>query len=118
MKLQDLSFTNYMALPGLMPGTIFVTDKQSSQIIQTVSDSLDIPVAKMYSRRRFREFVIARHIAMFLLKRHTKMSLKSIGLMFGKRDHTTVIHAIATVNDLCATDPGFKNTLLKIENKL
>jgi chromosomal replication initiation ATPase DnaA len=58
---------------------------------------------------------------MTFYKKYTKMSLKSIGQEFrgekpGKvKDHTTVIHSIRTVKDLCDTDPMFSKEVKYIE---
>jgi chromosomal replication initiator protein len=46
------------------------------------------------------------------------MSLKSIGEKFGKRDHSTVIHAIQTVNDQLDVDSNFKAQIEEIRKKL
>lgn len=62
-------------------------------------------------KTRKREVVFARQLIMSFYKKYTKMSLKSIGQEFrgespGKvKDHTTVIHSIRLVKNLCETDP-------------
>lgn len=48
----------------------------------------------------------------------TKASLKSIGTYFGGRDHSTVIHACQTVNDLIDTDKKFKNDVEEIGKRI
>jgi chromosomal replication initiator protein len=48
-------------------------------------------------KTRKQEVVIARQVAMYLAKELTNCSLKTIGLNFGGRDHSTVIHAYQTV---------------------
>lgn len=73
------------------------------------------------SKCRKREIVVARQLIMTFFKKYTKMSLKSIGQEFcgerpGKRkDHTTVIHSIQTVKDLCDTDDNFSREVKYIE---
>ena len=44
---------------------------------------------------------------MYLAKQLTKYPLKTIGLHFGNRDHSTVIHAIQTVEKRAANDPSY-----------
>ncbi|HZH55065.1 MAG TPA: helix-turn-helix domain-containing protein, partial [Sphingobacteriaceae bacterium] len=51
-------------------------------------------------------------------KNHTKSSLKSIGAFFGGRDHSTVIYACQTVEDLIETDKKFKSYVQDIQKKL
>jgi chromosomal replication initiator protein len=55
---------------------------------------------------------------MFYAKNMTKASLKSIGTHFGGRDHSTVIHACQTVNDLMDTDKKFKNDVEEIGKRI
>jgi len=43
---------------------------------------------------------------MYISKKMTNHSLKSIGLNFGGRDHSTVIHAVEVVEELIKNDPG------------
>lgn len=76
-----------------------------------VSEFFDVSVELLKSKTRRREIVVARQVGMYLTKEFTNLSLKSIGYHYGGRDHTTVIHAINTVNDLIDTDMKFSNTI-------
>ena len=51
----------------------------------------------MHSPRRSRSVARPRQIAMYLAKSITSRSLPEIGRKFGGRDHTTVMHAIKTI---------------------
>lgn len=55
------------------------------------------------SNRRDRNIARPRQIAMYLAKHLTSRSLPEIGAAFG-RDHSTIIHAIRTIEDLMKTD--------------
>jgi chromosomal replication initiator protein len=55
---------------------------------------------------------------MFLAKELTLSSLKTIGLHFGGRDHSTVIHACNSIEDNKRKDPSFQNILEDIRNKV
>jgi chromosomal replication initiator protein len=72
-----------------------------------VSNYFDVSIELLKAKTRKREIVVARQVAMYLAKEYTNMSLKSIGFHFGNRDHSTVIHAISTVNDMMDTDTKF-----------
>jgi chromosomal replication initiator protein len=67
-------------------------------IQRVVCQYFGIPEDLLRGKGRKKEIAFARQIAMFLSKEMTLYSLKSIGLHFGGRDHTTVIHAIRTIN--------------------
>jgi|694.fasta_scaffold45531_3 chromosomal replication initiator protein len=74
------------------------------KIIEVVTDYFRIKVSDIKGKTRLREVVLPRQIAMYLAKEFTTLSLKAIGYHFGGRDHSTVIHAIQTVNDLIDFD--------------
>ena len=55
---------------------------------------------------------------MYLSKKLTKSSLKTIGLHFGGRDHSTVIHAFNTIEKLTNEDISLKELVTGLRNKL
>ncbi|PSQ86783.1 MAG: chromosomal replication initiator protein DnaA, partial [Bacteroidetes bacterium QH_2_63_10] len=83
-----------------------------------VCEHLDISEDQVRGKTRKREVVRARQIAMYFAKKHTQHSLKDIGLHFGGRDHSTVIHANNTVDERMDTDDQFRNTVEKIGRKI
>jgi len=56
------------------------------------------------SPSRRQPLVLSRQVAMYLCREQTDLSLPKIGVMFGGRDHTTVMHAIDKVKRLLLTD--------------
>ncbi len=87
-------------------------------IQKLVCEYFEVPIEMVKSKTRKREIVQARQISMYLSKLHTKTSLKSIGAFFGGRDHSTVIYACQTVDDLIDTDKKFKGYVADIQKKL
>jgi len=77
------------------------------EIQKRVAEHYNIRVADMHSARRARAVARPRQVAMYLAKQLTARSLPEIGRKFGGRDHTTVMHAVRKVEELCATDPSF-----------
>ncbi|MBP9800069.1 MAG: chromosomal replication initiator protein DnaA [Sterolibacterium sp.] len=78
-------------------------------IQKTVADYYKIKVAEMHSKKRSRAIARPRQIAMWLGRELTQHSLPEIGDAFGGRDHTTVIHACRTINDLRSKDHQIGN---------
>jgi chromosomal replication initiator protein len=74
------------------------------EIQRKVCDHYRIRQSEMGSARRAREVARPRQIAMYLAKQLTQRSLPEIGRRFGGRDHTTVIHAVKTIEALRARD--------------
>ena len=87
-------------------------------IQKIVAEHLHVDVELLKAKTRKRMIVQARQIAMYFAKQLTQHSLKAIGLHFGGRDHSTVIHALQTVNDLIATDKTFKQNVEEIGKRL
>jgi len=67
----------------------------------------NIKVAEMHSARRTRSVSRPRQVAMFLSKQLTSKSLPEIGRRFGGKDHTTVMHAVKRVDELCKLEHDF-----------
>jgi chromosomal replication initiator protein len=86
-------------------------------IIGVITEHFGVRIADLKSKSRLRSNVIPRQVAMYLAKELTNLSLKSIGYHFGGRDHSTVIHAIQTVNDLMDTDKEMKANVSKLIQK-
>ncbi|MFB0873819.1 MULTISPECIES: chromosomal replication initiator protein DnaA [unclassified Sphingobium] len=64
-----------------------------------------IDPAEMRSKRRARAVARPRQVAMYLAKKMTPRSLPEIGRIFGGRDHSTVIHAVRTIEALRESNP-------------
>lgn len=87
-------------------------------ITKIVCEYFEIEENKLREKNRRKEVVLARQIAMYLSKQLTKSSLKTIGLHFGGRDHSTVIHAQTSVEEAAKTDFKMQETLESIKNKI
>ncbi len=83
-----------------------------------VCDYFGIESNRVREKTRKQEIVEARQIAMYLAKQMTKSSLKTIGLHFGGRDHSTVIHAITTVEERLETSPKHKQIVNDIRHQI
>ena len=79
------------------------------EIQRQVASHYQVRMGDMHSARRSRAVARPRQIAMYLSKQLTQQSLPDIGRRFGGRDHTTVLHAVRKVDELCAVDAGFKD---------
>ncbi|MDF2159240.1 chromosomal replication initiator protein DnaA [Algoriphagus sp. CAU 1675] len=86
-------------------------------IQKSVSEYYGIEAEDLKAKTRKKEIVVARQVAMYFSKEFTNHSLKSIGYHFGGRDHSTVIHAVHTVNDLMETDSSFRNSVNELKKK-
>jgi chromosomal replication initiator protein len=87
-------------------------------IIAAVSEYYDIASSLLVGKTRKQEVVIARQTAMYLIKQHTQLSLKSIGSHFGGRDHTTVIHSCQVIANYIDTDERIQTALASLTDQL
>ena len=76
------------------------------EIQKKVVEHYNIKLSDMHSPRRSRSVARPRKVAMYLAKSITTRSLPEIGRKFGGRDHTTVIHAIKTIEEIMVNDPS------------
>ncbi len=89
---------------------------QIQTIIDAVTDFFGVKVSDLQSKRRQRSIALPRQVCMFLARRHTRFSLEEIGGFFGGRDHTTVMHAVKTIEARLETDAEFARRIVAIEN--
>ena len=99
------------------------TDRKTStltieSITKVVCEHLGVAENKIRDKTRKKEIVLARQIAMYLAKELTLSSLKTIGLHFGGRDHSTVIHACNSIEEMRVKDSNLNNVVNEIRNKV
>ena len=88
------------------------------QIILKVAKYFQIEIADLKGKSREQNLVIARQIAMFILREDSQMNLTTIGLLFGGRDHTTVLHGIRKIQTDAATNQNLRRDLLAIRSSV
>lgn len=89
-----------------------------NEIQKKVADYFGIAVSELISRKRSRNIARPRQIAMFLSKNLTSRSLSEIGRKFGGKDHTTVIHAVKKVEELCSKEREYNEDVTLIRKSL
>ena len=82
-----------------------------SQIQKAVTDYYTIKVNSLLSKKRTKDVVLARQVAIYLSRELTDLSLTSIGEAFGRRDHTTIIHSYTKIKNKIKKDKGFKDII-------
>lgn len=87
-------------------------------IINTVSEHLNISVDDIKSSKRSQDVANARQISMYLCRKFTTKGLKTIGDVFGGKDHSTVLSNIKRVEERIANDPEYAETIDVIMKKL
>ena len=80
-------------------------------IIDLVAEQYGISVDDISSKKKNKEIAIPRQICMYLCRKYTEYSLKTIGDIMGNRDHTTVIHGINKVSSMLKSDEILQNNM-------
>ncbi len=83
-----------------------------------VSGAYNVNLDQMIGKSRTKEVAEARMAAMYFAREYTNLSLKTIGLYFGGRDHSTVVHACKWVESKIAEDPQFSKKIDYLKNKI
>lgn len=88
------------------------------EIQKRVAEYFNIKMSDMVSNRRMQNIARPRQVAMYLAKILTSKSLPEIGRKFGGRDHTTILHAVRKIEQLCAEDFEISNDLEILKRNL
>ena len=90
---------------------------KAPEIQRVVAEHYKISLEDLQSKRRDRTVARPRQIAMYLTKVLTPLSLPDIALCF-KRDHTTVIHAVRTIEGLVQQDKKMAAQIAELTRQL
>ena len=99
-------------------GSSVYSNSNISKIQKAVADYFDITVDNLKSKKRTSNINNARQIAIYLCRIITEETTTRIGLEFGNRDHSTVIHAIDKVSRDIKNNEDLKNQLNEIKSKI
>ena len=89
-----------------------------ANIQRVIADYSRLSVQDLKSKKRTKQIAFSRHIAMYITRKLTELSTTEIGLEFGGRDHTTVMHSYQRIDILLATDKQLNNTIQQLINQI
>lgn len=87
-------------------------------IIAAVTEFYGVRLTDLQSKGRQRSIALPRQVCMYLARRCTRHSLEEIGGFFGGRDHTTVMHAVETIDQRRTSDSELDLLLRSLEDKV
>ena len=96
-----------------MPVSVIV-----DKVIIEVSSAYDVSAEEIKGNSRKKNIVLARQIAMYILKTVTDMSLEDVGKPFGNKDHSTVYYAIEKIEKTLETNTSLNNEINDIIKKI
>ncbi|MEM1441327.1 MAG: helix-turn-helix domain-containing protein, partial [Verrucomicrobiota bacterium] len=104
-------------LADIIGSTVSSVQIGVEEIKQVVAEHYDIEVEVLTGKGRTKRVAEARHVAMFLIREMTDLSLTDVGASFG-RDHGTVIHAVKKIKAGLETSTSIKGTVELIRRRL
>ena len=99
-------------------GSSFISDLSIEDIVRKVSDVSKVPENEITGKSRKMELVEARQISMYLCRDIMGTSLNNIGIYFGGRDHTTVMHAVKTIKKKKTKDVRLNRMVESLKQEL
>ena len=87
-------------------------------ILEKVCRHYGVPQQQVSGRSRKRELVQARQVSMYLAQKYTGMPASRIGRLIGGRDHSTVLHSCAAVEQRMKADKAFMEEMNTIEGRI
>lgn len=91
---------------------------EPERIKSIVASYYGIRVADMDSKKRNANIAFPRQVAIYLCRQYTSLSLSKIGMIFGGRDHSTVVHSCDRIQKLEYKDNSFKEDLKILVEKI
>ena len=105
------------ALKGYFVKTI-ISKNKVEQVQQLVANHYNITVEDMKSKRRMASIAFPRQVAMYICRVHLEESLPKIGIEFGGKDHTTVMHSVEKIKKQLKTNNELNTEVNKIINEI
>ncbi|MBM3335845.1 chromosomal replication initiator protein DnaA, partial [Candidatus Sumerlaeota bacterium] len=87
-------------------------------ILQVVCEYFDVKVGEIIGACRMKKFAFPRHVAQYLCREVGRLSLPEIGVRFGGKDHSTVLHACRKIEQLVQTDSNIQNLVAYLTKKI
>lgn len=91
---------------------------EPKKVLETICQYFNLNQKDLVGAKRQKEFVLPRHITMFILSEHLNLTVEKIGQLLGKRDHTTVMHGRDKIKKLVNQDREVQRMLIEIKQKL
>lgn len=109
------------SLESILPSTKISQDNFNSNIElvkDCVASYFNIPVKELAGKSRTQAIAYARMIAIYLIRTKYNVALKKIGESFGNRDHSTIAHAVDSIENDVKNNESVKQDVDNIVDKL
>ena len=95
-----------------------VSKNKMDQVVQIVCENYNLTQEELLSKKRSNEIAIPRMIAMYICRVYLDENLTKIGIQFGGKNHTTVMHAVDKIKKEIIKDDNLNNQIQKMVNEI
>jgi chromosomal replication initiator protein len=95
-----------------------LNENNYDKIQSIVSDFYGISLEDLIGKKRHSKYILPRHIAMYIIKSRYNIPYKTIGTLFGDRDHSTVLAACEKIDNDLKQDAALKIAVDTISKKI
>ena len=111
VDLNGQRITLDIALEEIKDKKIIYRSDEFRNFLNTVAHVFEISTEELCSSVRKKEFALARHVAMYILKEHKGLGIMKIAELF-ERDHSSVVHAITRITKSVESDQTMRQKIL------
>lgn len=118
--LQGLPMTIETAKAAMASLTADTRQRRVSidDILNAVAEYYHIQVVDLIGKKRDKNIVVPRHVAMYLMRQETEASLQEIGQALGGRDHSTVLHGCENITREVNENTTLRKEVMAIRQQL
>ena len=106
------------AVGGLLGFVDTNTDLSERKILNKVATYFNLTTTQLVGNSHVKQITYARHISMYLMRDLMDLKFKRIGIIFGGKDHSTVMSAIQKVETMLKTDENLKQIITELKAKI
>ena len=111
VDLKKQKITLEIALEEIKDKKMIYRSDEFLNLLNAVAKVFQITREELISSVRKKEFALARHVAMYILKEYKGLGIMKIAELFEK-DHSSVVYAITRINKQVESDESMKNKVL------
>ncbi|PZO33380.1 MAG: chromosomal replication initiator protein DnaA [Shackletoniella antarctica] len=123
--IRAIAYTSILGLPMTVEHLTAVLNPPGNRVeaspgavLAAVAERFGVPVDDLKGASRRREISQARQVGMYLMRRHTGLSLPKIGAAFGGKDHTTVLYSCTKIEKLLKRDLDLAQTIRQLGDRI
>ena len=95
-----------------------ISKNKIEQVQQIIASNYNITVEDLKSKKRAASIAIPRQVGMYICRVYLEESLPKIGLEFGGKDHTTVMHSVDKIKREIKSNENLEKEIQKIVGKI